>query len=912
MEPGSVSTRNMNPTRNRTRVVHKFAYLLVAACACLHSLLAASNPWPPQFNLTPWETDRLTAADVVGPDGIVYPDWRRAGVPGGIPNLGDSAVLSKYKNFPLPAQANDAVVAAIFTEALAHARSGGKALISFAAGTYHLSNALPKLDTSNVVVRGAGMEKTLIEIAPGGQGRALFDTGPKIPWQPPYLDITGPVLRGATVLPVKSTKGLAVGDFVGLQTLVSNELPPDATMRQRYDWPASKTFYTNQYGGHFGRLMLARVAAVSESSLTLDRPVSHDYYADEPIQLRRAGLVSGVGIQDLTITSAPGVKMDPIFWDNVADSWLLRVAVRKPANWPLGYGSNLRLNSEIRNCVFDGTQANINNGSTAYLGWSGWMTDCLMAGVKANDLRHMGIFQGAIRSVIRDCTFTGATVRSPQFHGQFPTDNLIEGTTFDVKSEVWTVDGMATLRHGVEGPRNVLYNCRFPSCQGSTAFNGGVEGHILAYNRWPMGDNENWRDSPIMAFDRTWNTIIRGNVIQADPRYPFATLNDLSCQGWNIRDNTIHGSNGLVAQGDGSVLVNDRNRILPLDAPMTDPRPEAPSILDWQRANADKPRLVVMPLTSAVLAPGTATTLRVTRVKTDPANDLAVRLKVDPDRLPKLPETLTIPAGANFADFTIRHDSAGTGEVTIAAEANGILTGKTTVTVLDAPPKPADWLQADSDHRALGLPDGWRLADFGRPSNHPAPATIATWANNTLTLTGGGIACATDRNIHLEWRTQAWQTLEGDGSITARLESASPTAQTGLIITDDAAPVTECTVLLADGTVLSTGASNEGTAQALLICKGDGSKAPVWLRLERKGGVFTAWRATVTEPTDADWNKLATVDVYADPPQGEEHYRSQAKWDARIHVGILLNTTQPNSPAMANYSHIAVTSSTQP
>jgi hypothetical protein len=43
-----------------------------------------ASPWPPQYKIRPDQTDRLTAADVVGPDGIVYPNWTRCGVQGGM------------------------------------------------------------------------------------------------------------------------------------------------------------------------------------------------------------------------------------------------------------------------------------------------------------------------------------------------------------------------------------------------------------------------------------------------------------------------------------------------------------------------------------------------------------------------------------------------------------------------------------------------------------------------------------------------------------------------------------------------------------------------------------------------------------------------------------------------------------
>ena len=52
--------------------------------------------WRPSYKIKPHETDRFTAADVVGPDGIVYPDWRYAGIPGGIPDLPDTVTVERF------------------------------------------------------------------------------------------------------------------------------------------------------------------------------------------------------------------------------------------------------------------------------------------------------------------------------------------------------------------------------------------------------------------------------------------------------------------------------------------------------------------------------------------------------------------------------------------------------------------------------------------------------------------------------------------------------------------------------------------------------------------------------------------------------------------------------------------------
>ena len=80
------------------------------ACILLFSLLSATQapsapakspiPWQPQYKIKPNETARLTPADVVGPDGIVYPNWTKSGVQGGIPNLKVAARIEDFGGKP--------------------------------------------------------------------------------------------------------------------------------------------------------------------------------------------------------------------------------------------------------------------------------------------------------------------------------------------------------------------------------------------------------------------------------------------------------------------------------------------------------------------------------------------------------------------------------------------------------------------------------------------------------------------------------------------------------------------------------------------------------------------------------------------------------------------------------------------
>ncbi|HEY3319883.1 MAG TPA: hypothetical protein VGP72_05330 [Planctomycetota bacterium] len=56
----------------------------------------AQPPWPPLYKIHPDEQQRLTAADVVGPDGIVYPNWTHCAVQGGIPAIKDAVGIEDF------------------------------------------------------------------------------------------------------------------------------------------------------------------------------------------------------------------------------------------------------------------------------------------------------------------------------------------------------------------------------------------------------------------------------------------------------------------------------------------------------------------------------------------------------------------------------------------------------------------------------------------------------------------------------------------------------------------------------------------------------------------------------------------------------------------------------------------------
>jgi hypothetical protein len=112
-------------------------------------------PWERQYKIKPNEKARLTAADVIGPDGIVYPNWTKCGVQGGIPKV--KAVVS-IEDFG--AKANDQIddSEALAKACLAAGKMGGGAVL-LGEGLYYLDRMVT-VRHDNVVIRGKGSEKT--------------------------------------------------------------------------------------------------------------------------------------------------------------------------------------------------------------------------------------------------------------------------------------------------------------------------------------------------------------------------------------------------------------------------------------------------------------------------------------------------------------------------------------------------------------------------------------------------------------------------------------------------------------------------------------------------------------------------------------------------------------------------------
>lgn len=125
-------------------------------------------PWEPQYKLTQ-DDSRLTAADVPGPDGFVYPDWRMAGVAGGIPTVPSVIGPERFEGM----EGKD--IAPTLNAALAEAAAQGGGAVELPAGEFLLDSPVIISD-SGVVLRGAGRGQTRLiyqEYIPRGELRPV-------------------------------------------------------------------------------------------------------------------------------------------------------------------------------------------------------------------------------------------------------------------------------------------------------------------------------------------------------------------------------------------------------------------------------------------------------------------------------------------------------------------------------------------------------------------------------------------------------------------------------------------------------------------------------------------------------------------------------------------------------------------
>lgn len=158
---------------------HTYSHAVVTAYVddfAIAPMLPGQRPWPAQYKLRAGDRDKLTAADVVGPDGLVYPDWRQAGVPGGIPTVPVRVRAEECGAVPDDDRDDTPAIQA----ALDRAGEQGGGAVLLGPGVYQLDERLV-IRRDGVVLRGSGRDRTRLMFR--------YDLGPEgLRWAAPKGD----------------------------------------------------------------------------------------------------------------------------------------------------------------------------------------------------------------------------------------------------------------------------------------------------------------------------------------------------------------------------------------------------------------------------------------------------------------------------------------------------------------------------------------------------------------------------------------------------------------------------------------------------------------------------------------------------------------------------------------------------
>ena len=183
------------------------------------------------------------------------------------------------------------------------------------------------------------------------------------------------------------------------------------------------------------------------------------------------------------------------------------------------------------------------------------------------------------------------------------------------------------------------------------------------------------------------------------------------------------------------------------------------------------------------------------------------------------------------------------------------------------------------------LPDGWSHVDVGNVGK-PGSAGHVPPASFTVTGSGSGISGTTDE-FHY-----AYQTLTGDGSITARVVSVQNTdgsAKAGVMIREALTAGSKHAYMLAtpsNGTWLrSRGTSNGASDDSPRVSE---TFSAVWVRLERVGNTLTGSTST----NGVNWTVEGTATVGMSPT---------------VMIGLATTATDDNDLNASTYDSVTVT-----
>lgn len=263
-------------------------------------------------------------------------DWSLSGVPGGIPTRTTACATIDAAAYGNGTQ--DATGA--INTAIQNCPAGQVVMLT--AGSFLLQSAVQFHFKSDVTLRGAGPDKTVL--LPGGKAILLGDDNPTAL----TATVVSGATKGSTSLTLSATDNLSVGTMIKIDRDNAPSGPNDPTDSDLVQ-PNPGTLYASPDPNREIK-QLAIVTAIKGNVVTISPPLIWDF-TSKPALLYFPGKISGSGVEDLKIDHSQGGDGESFNFDQGYGCWVKNVSSYKPG----GYHSveSNSLNCEVRDSYFD-------------------------------------------------------------------------------------------------------------------------------------------------------------------------------------------------------------------------------------------------------------------------------------------------------------------------------------------------------------------------------------------------------------------------------------------------------------------------------------------------------------------------------------------------------------------------------
>jgi hypothetical protein len=304
-----------------------------ATASC--SLAITSTEPPTTVTPPPLPTFPLSSDGIIQTDRRI--DWGNVGVPGGIPNRTTiCATINSATYGNGTTEASGAIQAAIDA-------CPANQVVYIPAGRYKVSSGINMGTHSNLTLRGAGPDQTvLVSYLTGGKVIGMGGYG----WLPQATVLSASIIsgntKGSSSMTLSSVAGISAGQVI------------------RIDQDNDPTFVWNIAGR--GRLMgqIMMVKSISGNTITFSPPLNFDFKLNPKITTFER-VTSFSGIEDLGFDHVNDASVMSIQLDGVYGCWIKNIKSLKPGTYHIL--SNTALHCEVRDSHFEDSKRYGNNNS---------------------------------------------------------------------------------------------------------------------------------------------------------------------------------------------------------------------------------------------------------------------------------------------------------------------------------------------------------------------------------------------------------------------------------------------------------------------------------------------------------------------------------------------------------------------